>query len=240
MEPMKFSIAGGRAHHRGVSFYGRRYVATALRKNAKIVIHLKPRKRIWNSLAIDRLPFLRGVLRLTETLWVAGWFGKAALLYLLFWIGWVPWQNVGATLWTDHRAWIAIALALGWIRISSLGKYHGAEHKAFNAWLEGKPLRVDQARTSSRVARQCGTNLVVIYLMIHACFSLFLPAQLAFLVSFSIAWELFRLGDKKWVSPFVALGAGVQKYIVATEPNDAQLEVALEALQALLRAERQR
>lgn len=237
---METPIVGGRAHHRGVSFYGKNYVVTAIRSGSEIVTKARRRRKIRNQGLIEKIPLLRGIFRLVQMLWLAGWLGKLCLLYFLFWICFGSWQVGAENLWSDYKAWILTVLFLLWIRFTPLGQYHGAEHKVYNALKEGKELNLEYVQKASRVARNCGTNLVVIFLFNYFFLSWFLPVKLAYLFGFSIAWEIFHSNTKRWTLPFIVMGNQVQRYIVTVEPSHQQLEVAIESMKKLIELEQKR
>lgn len=129
-------------------------------------------------------------------------------------------------------------------------QYHGAEHKTVFTWEAGLPLTVANARTQPRQHPRCGTSfLMVVMLVAIVLFSVikFDSLLLNFLIRLAlmpvvagISYEIIRLSAKKESSWFFKLmtrpGVWLQN-ITTQEPDDKQLEVALEALQESLKLE---
>jgi len=93
------------------------------------------------------------------------------------------------------------------------------------------------AKKSSRVHPRCGTNILG-YIVLAALFDPLIDwwgyAVLQF-IFISEAW--FVLGKTR---PSIAVGDFLQRYFTTTEPRPAELEVAVESLNKLLRAEEER
>jgi len=131
-------------------------------------------------------------------------------------------------------------------------QYHGAEHKTVFTWEAGLPLTVDNARPQPRQHPRCGTSfLMVVMLVAIVLFSLikFDSLLLNFLIRIALmplvaglSYEIIRLSAKKESSWFFKLmtkpGVWLQN-ITTQEPDDKQLEVAIEALKESLKLEPQ-
>jgi uncharacterized protein YqhQ len=131
-------------------------------------------------------------------------------------------------------------------------EYHGAEHKTVFTWEAGLPLTVENARPQPRQHPRCGTSfLMVVMLVAIVLFSLikFDSLLLNFLVRIvlmpvvaGLSYEIIRLSAKKESSWFFKLmtrpGVWLQN-ITTQEPDDQQLEVAIEALKESLKLEPQ-
>lgn len=131
-------------------------------------------------------------------------------------------------------------------------EYHGAEHKTVFTWEAGLPLTVENARPQPRQHPRCGTSfLMVVMLVAIILFSVvkFDSLLLNFLVRLAlmpvvagISYEIIRLSAKKESSWFFKLmtrpGVWLQN-ITTQEPDDQQLEVAIEALKESLKLEPQ-
>ena len=127
-------------------------------------------------------------------------------------------------------------------------EYHGAEHKTINCYEAGEPLLVDNVAKYTTVHRRCGTNFMLIVLFTSVfVFSFFgrppivqrilLHLALLPLVA-GISYELVRLAGRPnppfWVEIVAAPGLLLQK-LTTREPDAEQIEVAIEALQVVLR-----
>jgi uncharacterized protein YqhQ len=129
-------------------------------------------------------------------------------------------------------------------------EYHGAEHKTVFTWEAGLPLTVENARPQPRQHPRCGTSfLMVVMLVAIILFSVikFDSLVLNFLIRLAlmpvvagISYEIIRLSAKKESSWFFKLmtrpGVWLQN-ITTQEPDDQQLEVAIEALKESLKLE---
>ena len=129
-------------------------------------------------------------------------------------------------------------------------QYHGAEHKTVFTWEAGLPLTVENARPQPRQHPRCGTSfLMVVMLVAIVLFSVIKFDSLLFNFLIRIAlmpvvaglsYEIIRLSAKKESSWFFKLmtrpGVWLQN-ITTQEPDDQQLEVAIEALKESLKLE---
>ncbi|MDX6613834.1 MAG: hypothetical protein QOD75_3020 [Blastocatellia bacterium] len=131
-------------------------------------------------------------------------------------------------------------------------EYHGAEHKTVFTWEAGLPLTVANARPQPRQHPRCGTSfLMVVMLVSILLFSVikFDSLLFNFLVRIALiplvaglSYEIIRLSAKKESGFFFKMitkpGLWMQN-ITTQEPDDLQLEVALEALKESLKLEPQ-
>ena len=131
-------------------------------------------------------------------------------------------------------------------------QYHGAEHKTVFTWEAGLPLTVENARPQPRQHPRCGTSfLMVVMLVAIILFSVikFDSLLLNFLIRIALmpvvaglSYEIIRLSANKESSWFFKLmtrpGVWLQN-ITTQEPDDQQLEVAIEALKESLKLEPQ-
>ena len=129
-------------------------------------------------------------------------------------------------------------------------EYHGAEHKTVFTWEKGLALTVDNARPQPRQHPRCGTSfLMVVMLVSILLFSVirFDSLLFNFLVRIAlipvvagISYEIIRLSARKEGGAFFKVitrpGVWLQN-ITTKEPDDLQLEVAIEALKESLKLE---
>ena len=128
-------------------------------------------------------------------------------------------------------------------------QYHGAEHKAINTLETGAPLTVENVRQASRIHPRCGTNFIVIVLIVSILvFALFnglivLPAPLKALLHLAllpivagVSYEVLKFAGKHrhqaWAQWMIAPGLATQ-YLTTRVPDDSQLEVAIASLEAV-------
>jgi len=158
---------------------------------------------------------------------------------------------------------IKIIMFIGYIwaisrmkEIQRVFQYHGAEHKAINTLEAKQELTMENCRAQTRLHPRCGTSFAVIVLLVSLVFFTFIPRPdlpwgLASIVRFlieiplllivaGVSYELIRIAGKfrnqKWVGYLFWPGLMTQ-YITTSEPDDDQIEVALESLKATIAAE---
>ena len=131
-------------------------------------------------------------------------------------------------------------------------EYHGAEHKTVFTWEKGLDLTVANARPQPRQHPRCGTSfLMVVMLVSILLFSVikfdsllfnFLVRIVLIPVVAGLSYEIIRLSAKKESGAFFKFitrpGVWLQN-ITTKEPDDSQLEVAIEALKQSLKLEPQ-
>lgn len=153
---------------------------------------------------------------------------------------------------------IRLGLFLGYIRLISrmeyverLFQYHGAEHKVINAFEKEGVLDVDTAMRQSTIHPRCGTNFVLTVLMVKVLLASFFGwpeiwarlglRLIALPVVAGVAFEVIRLAGKyREVKPLqwlVAPGLWTQR-LTTREPTRDMVEVALRALDAVIRREK--
>jgi uncharacterized protein YqhQ len=129
-------------------------------------------------------------------------------------------------------------------------EYHGAEHKTVFTWEAGLPLTVENARPQPRQHPRCGTSfLMVVMLVAIILFSVikFDSLLLNFLIRIALmpvvaglSYEIIRLSAKKessWIFKLMTMPGVWLQNITTQEPDDKQLEVAIEALKVSLKLE---
>lgn len=126
-------------------------------------------------------------------------------------------------------------------------EYHGAEHKTINAFEAGAPLHVHEVRRFGTGHTRCGTGflLVVMVFSVLVFAALGTPPLWLRLTSrvvlipliAALAYEYIRYTAAHLDSPIIRLlvrpNLALQSF-TTREPNDAQLEVAITALQEVL------
>ncbi len=131
-------------------------------------------------------------------------------------------------------------------------EYHGAEHKTVFTWEAGLPLTVENARPQPRQHPRCGTSfLMVVMLVSIVLFSVikfdsllynFLVRLALFPLVAGLSYEIIRLSARKeagWVFKLITRPGVWLQNITTQEPDDQQLEVAIEALKESLKLEPQ-
>lgn len=146
---------------------------------------------------------------------------------------------------------ISYILAIGRMKnIREVFQYHGAEHRAINTFEADRPLTLEETRPFGRIHFRCGTNFMLIVLVLSIFVFSFLPWEgviqrigwrLALLPLIAgMAYEALRFTSRRchlgWIQKLVSPGLALQK-LTTREPSDDQVEVALEALRAVIDAE---
>jgi uncharacterized protein YqhQ len=138
---------------------------------------------------------------------------------------------------------IYLGLISLWGEFRRILQYHGAEHKAINAFEAGVNLEISKVKNYSRLHPRCGTSFLFIVLIISIVLFSLVPSSDYFLrlgyrillipVISSISYELLKLSGKYRNSIimkiFTAPGLAFQ-LLTTKEPSDDMLEVSVKAL----------
>ncbi|MGE5370491.1 MAG: DUF1385 domain-containing protein [Solirubrobacterales bacterium] len=125
--------------------------------------------------------------------------------------------------------------------------YHGAEHKAVHALESGGELSVEAAQRFSVLHPRCGTSFLLVVMIISILiFALLGEGSLVWRIGSRIAvfpivaglgYEFIKLtsryADAGWSRFLMAPGLWLQK-LTTGEPDEAQIEVAVRALEAVV------
>ncbi len=128
--------------------------------------------------------------------------------------------------------------------------YHGAEHKTINAYEDGAPLDVDSVSRYSTAHPRCGTGFLLVVLVVSIFVFGFLGRPdwlwrigsrvLLIPVVAAVSYEIVRLGAahcrNRVVRLLMAPALWLQS-LTTREPDSAQIEVGIIALQHVLVAE---
>jgi uncharacterized protein YqhQ len=251
---------GGMALRNGLLVHGPTHWAAAVRTRGGEIAVASGRKPDLGSAAAERVPGLRGVVKLAEALAVIplvkralpearlpmqdvktlGAMGAAALAGSAV-------RNAARSVAARETAVAAISLApaLMALRSGDLAAYHGVEHKAIAAY-EDDGDAADALKEHDR----CGSHLVAPMLTAAALGSVAVrraglrgPAAEAVvgLGSAAVAVEVFAWGERHPDSALTRLlrrpGHEIQRAVGTREPTADQLEVGRSALAEILRVE---
>ncbi|MDD2201775.1 MAG: DUF1385 domain-containing protein [Firmicutes bacterium] len=125
--------------------------------------------------------------------------------------------------------------------------YHGAEHKTIAAWEAGEELTVDNARKHSTLHPRCGTNFLLIVMVLAVFVYSLLGKQtlgerilsrlILLPVVAGLSYEVLKLVGRPNPSPFIQLlsapGLALQN-LTTRQPDDSMLEVAIASLTAVI------
>ncbi len=254
---------GGMALRDGVLLQSERFWAAAIRTpDGRVKLSSGAKARIPGREAMHKVPVLRGVVRLGESLAVLPAVRRGTGGPVL------PHEDprlLGATVasavatlavrGTGRRhpllselaaAGISLAPVLLALRDSRLSSYHGAEHKSVAGYEHGvAPAEADKEH------ERCGSNLLAPMLATNLAANMLLRAAgkerkplatfVAGLMSIGTAMELFswmaRHQDHPLAKTMRLPGIEMQRLFTTSEPTEEQLDVAHEALRELLRLE---
>lgn len=134
--------------------------------------------------------------------------------------------------------------------IERLFQYHGAEHKTVHCYEHAEPLEVENVRKYSRLHKRCGTNLLLIVMILTILiFSLIqvhnpiLRIALRILllpVVAGIGYEALKLIGRydNWFTRIVSAPGMLLQKLTTRDPDDGQIEVAIAALSAVTTGDR--
>ena len=148
------------------------------------------------------------------------------------------------------EGFVRMAIFLAYLKIltliPSLGRifaYHGAEHKAVNAYEAGVPLEMEAVKKCSTAHTRCGTSfLFVVMIIAIVVFALIGRPSLWQMVLSRVAlvpviaglgYEVTQFGARhtgsSFIRAFLAPGLWLQR-MTTREPDDSQLEIGISAL----------
>ena len=124
--------------------------------------------------------------------------------------------------------------------------YHGAEHKTINAYEDGAPLEVTEARKYNTAHVRCGTSFLFVVMIIaiivfalvglSSVWLMVLSRIILIPVIAAIGYEVIYFGARhknSLVRAILAPGLWLQS-LTTREPDDSQLEVGLSALKKVM------
>jgi uncharacterized protein YqhQ len=124
--------------------------------------------------------------------------------------------------------------------------FHGAEHMVVSAWEHTGEISPEAARRESVRHPRCGTDLLLMVMLVAVVVFRFLPAGfgldalvarvIAVPIVAGIAYELLRLGgttNLPWLHKVLAGPGLAAQRLTTAQPDDGQVEVAVAAMRAL-------
>ena len=154
---------------------------------------------------------------------------------------------------------IRLAILLGYLLligqmrdIRRVFGYHGAEHKAINAYEAGEPLDVPSVQRQSTLHTRCGTGFLLVVVLLSIVVFVFLgrpPLPLRILSRIvlvpaiaAVAYEFIRFGAAHYGNRLVRLlltpSLALQR-VTTRQPEDGMVETAIVALKRVLIADEQ-
>ena len=253
---------GGMALRNGLLIHGPTHWAAAVRDGEGRIQVGWARKPVLAPRLANRVPLLRGPLRLAEAMAVVPAVRRAMPAARL------PFEDrrviaaVAATLAASSLLRrrvpatatregilqvIGVVPALVALQDRNLAAYHGVEHKAIGAYERGS----EDPASIPKEHRRCGSNLIAPMIVLSAAGTLLLerlvtkPGPVARagvgLGGAGIAVEMFAWSDRHaetaLARAFHTPGYQIQRLIATREPTPEQLEVGVAALAEILRVE---
>lgn len=248
-------IKGGAAGFSSVTFYSERNKSKAIRKrDGKIYVELSKRKldSKFNK-GINKIPLIRGLFLFVKpiiNMWKLYLIIILPLYALLILSTTTKQEYLDASFLTlvesiylliINRFLLVLSLVLLSLalvfRLSSLAKYHAAEHMTDTSFEKNKSISLLDVANQSRVHSYCGTNIVVFIFFFYSVLSFFtMNFFILIVLSICLAYEAF-LFRPRLLKPLFWLGSAFQYALFTAKPTNQHLEVAIAAYEALIREE---
>ncbi len=130
--------------------------------------------------------------------------------------------------------------------IRRLFAYHGAEHKTIHCYEHNLPLEIEQVKPFTTLHKRCGTNFLLIVMIIsilifsfiqveHPLLRLGLRLLLLPLVA-GLSYEVIKLAGRfdNWFTTAISAPGLLLQKLTTSEPDEGQIEVAIASLKAVL------
>ncbi len=244
-------LLGGMARWTGIDFFGPNYSSAAERRDSDIYVWIDP-SNLWSPpgvlARVAEWPVFRSVFFWFRIFVVLLGSVRALVFFVvsmaLIW-GLIMALDFGATSTEGPLGYVLAFFAAFPIlpvllpffvamKCTPIGRYHGAEHKAVAAYEKYGYVTLENAQSMSRLHPRCGTN-IFIYIILVSLADPFIDWAPYAVLQFIILTEAYFILGKTRIS--IAVGNFMQKYLTTSEPSRKELEVAVESLKELLRAE---
>ncbi len=244
-------LFGGMARWGGLDLFGPNYMTSAYRSKGEIHVHVEPsnlrRPRNPTIRRVSRWPIVRSfffwgrlLLQVAGSIWTLVFFAATmAVLWLFVRLMEIGSGTVGLLggafgFFAEFPILPLLVVFFAALKLTSIGRYHGAEHKAVAAYEKYGEVTLQNAKNSSRIHPRCGTNIltyIILAALLDPLIDWWAYAFLQFIL-ISEAWYIF--GKTR---PSIAAGNFLQRYFTTSEPKRTELEVAVESLKQLLEVE---
>ncbi|MFC2136321.1 DUF1385 domain-containing protein [Bacteroidota bacterium] len=135
--------------------------------------------------------------------------------------------------------------------VQRMFEYHGAEHMAVHCYESKKKLTVENVRKFKTMHPRCGTEFLLLVLIISILFYMFIPLGANFWTKYVIrilllpviagfSYEVLRISGKhydNWFFKVISAPGMMLQKITTKKPSNDQIAVAIKSLQAALKAE---
>lgn len=128
---------------------------------------------------------------------------------------------------------------------SSFPKFHAAEHRVHNTYINGKELTINNVKNASNLSLHCGANYVffcvaiIITLLLVDYFLIHINIFIVYFLFVGLI-EVYFMNNKYiqyLIYPIKRFGLITQKILTTRDPEDIQIQVALRAMLKLLELE---
>ncbi len=166
--------------------------------------------------------------------------------------------TIGRNPFIEHliEAAIRVAIFVGYLlvvsrsaEINRVFRYHGAEHMTIHVLEHEQPLTVENARRHPTAHPRCGTEFLVVFIIVSIILFSLLAGQdlivsivgriLLIPVVAAVAYEVLRWGSKRrdnWAVRWLFLPGIWLQSITTQQPDDSMIEVAIASMQEALAA----
>lgn len=246
----------------GLLIHGPTHWAAAVRDEGGEVVVASERKPELAPRLAQRVPGLRGPLKLVEAMAVLPFVRRrmpaarlpfedrrvlAAIGLTLVATNFMRRRSRGSALREGLVQVLGAAPAVVALSDRDLAAYHGVEHKAIAAYEQG----IDDPASVPKEHDRCGSNLIAPMMLLSVAGTVLLerlverPSPLARaavgLGGASVAVEMFAWSDRNHGAPlaeaFHTPGREIQRRLATKEPTPEQLQVGVAALAEILRVE---
>ena len=147
---------------------------------------------------------------------------------------------------------LAYIIAIGmWKEMRRIFEYHGAEHKVIHAYEDGRELTINNIKAYSPLHPRCGTSFLIIVMVVSIFTFSFIPQEWSFTSKFlsrlilipliaGLSFEFLKLSSRKKDNLIMHIliqpGLLLQR-LTTREPDDSQIDVAIRALEEVLKIE---
>ena len=147
---------------------------------------------------------------------------------------------------------LAYIIAIGmWKEMRRIFEYHGAEHKVIHAYEDGRELTINNIKDYSPLHPRCGTSFLIIVMVVSIFTFSFIPQEWSFMSKFlsrlilvpviaGLSFEILKLSSKMKDNLIMHIliqpGLLLQR-LTTREPDDSQIDVAIRALEEVLKIE---
>ena len=135
-----------------------------------------------------------------------------------------------------------------WKEMRRIFEYHGAEHKVIHAYENGNDLTLSHIKDFSPLHPRCGTSFLLIVMLISIFTFSFIPQDWSFLYKFlsrlilipliaGMSYEFLRFSARmknNFIMHLMIQPGLMLQRLTTREPDEAQIEVALRALEEVL------